>query len=86
MNIKKAYILPLQSINKSSKAIAHADSTTGIARKTIQGSCLPFIISLVLFLLIKSIVSCCFAMEAVGLKATLNNIGIPEVIPPIAPP
>ena len=55
MNIKKAYILPLQSINKSSKAIAHADSTTGIARKTIQGSCLPFIISLVLFLLIKSI-------------------------------
>ena len=50
MNIKKAYILPLQSINKSSKAIAHADSTNGIARKTIQGSCLPFIISLVLFL------------------------------------
>lgn len=67
-------------------AIAAADSTMGAARSTMQGSCRPDSSKIFGELFLASIVICFFAIEGVGLKATLKIIGIPELIPPKIPP
>src|SRR5262245_14591219 len=62
------------------------DSITGGALGTTQGSCLPRTFRSVSKQVEMSIVLCVLAIEAAGLKPTLNIIGIPFDNPPRIPP
>src|SRR2546425_11690031 len=71
---------------RSRNAIATAFSTTGTARGTMQGSCRPVTTSSVGVIVARSTDRCGFAMDAVGLTATRNVMGMPFVMPPRIPP
>src|SRR5678815_4954509 len=62
------------------------DSTTGIARGTTQGSCLPGTTISHSVFEIRSTVFCFFAIDDGGLNPILITNGIPLVKPPKIPP
>ena len=62
------------------------ESTTGGARGTTHGSCLPPTWSLIDFFFFMSTLFCILEMDDAGLNAILNVIGIPFEIPPKMPP
>ena len=70
----------------SAKTSETNDSTTGIARGTTQGSCLPGTIMSHSEFVIKFTVFCFFAMDEAGLNPILITRGIPLVNPPKIPP
>ena len=65
---------------------ANDGGTTGTARKTMQGSCLPGTEIFAFSMVRRSTVSCSFAMDGVGLKAARNTMGMPVEMPPRMPP
>ncbi len=73
-------------MHRSAITRAAAASTTTTALGTMHGSCLPSILMVVSSIFVRSTVRCSLAMDAVGLKATRNSMGMPLLMPPSTPP
>ena len=68
------------------KSMQLNESTTGGARGTTHGSCLPPTWSLIDFFFFMSTLFCILEIDDAGLNAILIVIGIPFEIPPKIPP